>query len=68
MHLARSFSISFDTDEGERREITSLGLFLPNYYSGIYFLIIPIELILGGLDKGKKIQLTYDGFLESSDM
>ncbi len=42
--------------------------FLPNYYSGIYFLITPLELILGGLDKGKKIQLTYDGFLASSDM
>jgi hypothetical protein len=54
VHLARSFSISFDTDEGERREITSLGLFLPKYYSVIYFLITPLELILGGLDKGKK--------------
>ncbi len=68
MHLARSFSISFDTDEGESREITSLGLFWSNYYSVIYFLITPLELILGGLDKGKKIQLTYDSFLESSDM
>jgi hypothetical protein len=68
VHLARSFSISFDTDEGERREITSLGLFLPNYYSVIYFLIALLELIVGGLDKGKKIQLTYDSFLESSDM